>query len=265
VFAREGETVDLSAVTAVYYRRPTIFRLPDGMSEADRTVALTEARLGVGGLFHALDRVPWVNHPARIATAEYKPAQLQTAARAGLRIPATYIGNDRDAARDFARQAGGDIVCKPFIGHAISENGQTLMTWTARIDAGQIEEAPFAATAHLLQAWVPKAYEVRVTVAGNEVFPVRIDADSEAARIDWRRDYAAHRYTLIPLPDQVRQGITAYMDTLGLVFGAFDFVVTPDDEWVFLECNPAGQWAWLEEATGAAIAAAIAGALTASP
>jgi D-alanine-D-alanine ligase-like ATP-grasp enzyme len=37
------------------------------------------------------------------------------------------------------------------------------------------------------------------------------------------------------------------MEDFHIVFGAFDFIVTPDDEWVFLEVNPNGQWLWLEE------------------
>jgi glutathione synthase/RimK-type ligase-like ATP-grasp enzyme len=52
------------------------------------------------------------------------------------------------------------------------------------------------------------------------------------------------------------------MDGLGLNYGAFDFVVTPDGDWVMLECNPAGQWLWLERETGIPIAAALAEFLT---
>ncbi|MGH3806966.1 MAG: hypothetical protein ACRDRU_10105 [Pseudonocardiaceae bacterium] len=42
------------------------------------------------------------------------------------------------------------------------------------------------------------------------------------------------------------------------IFGAFDFSVTPDGRWWFLECNPAGQWGWIAEETGLPIAGAIA-------
>ena len=37
---------------------------------------------------------------------------------------------------------------------------------------------------------------------------------------------------------------------LGLVYGAFDFIRTPDDDLVFLEVNPTGEWAWLEDQLG---------------
>ena len=46
-----------------------------------------------------------------------------------------------------------------------------------------------------------------------------------------------------------------------LSFGAFDFIVTPDDQWVFLEVNPNGQWLWIEMETGMKISDAISEAL----
>jgi glutathione synthase/RimK-type ligase-like ATP-grasp enzyme len=64
------------------------------------------------------------------------------------------------------------------------------------------------------------------------------------------------------VPAGVRVGVSALMGRLGLRFGTFDFIVTPDDRWVFLEINPNGQWAWIEDAAGLPIAASIADALT---
>ncbi len=36
----------------------------------------------------------------------------------------------------------------------------------------------------------------------------------------------------------------------GIKFGAFDFILTPDNQLVFLEINPNGQWYWIEKLTG---------------
>ena len=47
------------------------------------------------------------------------------------------------------------------------------------------------------------------------------------------------RYRIVPL------FIFKYYN---LNFGAFDYIVTPENEWIFLELNPNGQWLWLEEA-----------------
>ena len=48
---------------------------------------------------------------------------------------------------------------------------------------------------------------------------------------------------------------------MGLNFGAFDFIVTPDNKYIFLECNPNGQWLWIELLTGQKISEKIANAL----
>lgn len=50
----------------------------------------------------------------------------------------------------------------------------------------------------------------------------------------------------------------SYLDSFGLLFGAFDFSVTPNGEWWFLECNPNGAWAWIEDRVQLPIANALA-------
>lgn len=120
---------------------------------------------------------------------------------------------------------------------------------------------PVAHTMHLFQQWVPKDYEVRLTVVDDQFFAARIDARSPAAETDWRADYHALDYTAIETPEFVRTRVSELLHRLGLRFGALDFVVSPDGQWWFLECNPNGQWAWIETETAMPIAAAIADAL----
>ncbi|OJF13459.1 hypothetical protein [Couchioplanes caeruleus] len=84
----------------------------------------------------------------------------------------------------------------------------------------------------------------------------------EAAGLDWRTDYDSLSYSVVTVPDPVREAVRRLLARLRLRFGALDFIVTPHDEWIFLEINPNGQWAWLQDATGLPIAAAIADALT---
>ncbi|MGP3977962.1 hypothetical protein ACTWQF_28885 [Streptomyces sp. 8N114] len=64
----------------------------------------------------------------------------------------------------------------------------------------------------------------------------------------------------MPVPDEVRCGVTALMGAPQLRFGAFDFLITAEG-WVFLEVNPNGQWGGIEDHTGLPIAATVATAL----
>lgn len=60
-----GKSVPLSDISAIYYRRPTGFRLPDHLSPEQQRFAKGEARRGLGGLLLTLP-VRWVSHPSRV-------------------------------------------------------------------------------------------------------------------------------------------------------------------------------------------------------
>lgn len=66
---------------------------------------------------------------------------------------------------------------------------------------------------------------------------------------------------MVELPALVREGLIRMHERLGLVFGACDLIRTPEDEWVFLETNPAGEWGWLEANCGVPIAKTLADVL----
>jgi hypothetical protein len=97
-----------------------------------------------------------------------------------------------------------------------------------------------------------------VTVVGDRIFAAAIHAKSDAARVDWRADYDALDYSIIEPPESVATGMLAFLRVFGLSFGAFDFAITPSGDWIMFECNPAGQYGWLEGALGLPITAALA-------
>ncbi len=75
---------------------------------------------------------------------------------------------------------------------------------------------------------------------------------------DIRSDYGALRYSPIQPPAEVTAAMGRYLDLFGLSFGAFDFGITRDGQWLAYECNPSGQWLWLEQQTNIGISAALA-------
>jgi len=50
--------------------------------------------------------------------------------------------------------------------------------------------------------------------------------------------------------ERIRIFCAQMLARLDLVSGAFDFIVSRDGDWFFLEVNPTGEWAWLEEFLG---------------
>ena len=112
------------------------------------------------------------------------------------------------------------------------------------------------------QNYVEKDFELRVTVVGEKVFACRIDSQTltdDTGKIDWRQGYEhGMKQSAFDLPEDIADKCREYLLCLGLNFGCFDFIVTPSGKFVFLECNPNGQWLWVEDATGLKISEAIA-------
>ncbi|BCJ32535.1 ATP-grasp ribosomal peptide maturase [Actinocatenispora thailandica] len=257
-----GRALDLAEVGCAYYRRPTGFGYPTGLTEADQRWASRESLRGLGGV---LQLIPcWLNHPAVIGRAEYKPIQLDAAHRVGLELPRTLITNDAERAATFAAELGGQVVYKSLSSSIVhgTDGEAPRILYSTPVSVGQLGRAGIRLATHLFQELVPKACELRVTYVDGHLFVARIDAGSDAGRTDWRADYQNLTYSVAELPPPVADAIGRLMDDLGLRFGALDLVVTPDGRHVFLEVNPNGQWGWIEDATGLPIAAAIADALT---
>jgi glutathione synthase/RimK-type ligase-like ATP-grasp enzyme len=253
--------VGLSRVRSVFYRRPTKFSIPEEVSASDAVLAEYEARLGLGGVLASLDCL-WLCHPYAVARAEYKPVQLKALREAGLAVPRTLITNDHAAAVEWAREINGPIVCKQLSPVALEQDGQICITYTTPVDLAEVDPAALAATAHCLQEQITdKLFEVRVTMVGRDPFGVALHADSQAAGLDWRRDYANIRYEIFDPPVELLAGMRAYLEAMDLHYGCFDLVATPQG-FLAYECNPAGQYLWLEQATGLPISAGIAALLS---
>ncbi|GAB2837457.1 MvdC/MvdD family ATP grasp protein [Streptomyces daliensis] len=221
--------VGLDHVRSVYWRRPRPYAAPpklekrEGEGQAARWCR-EEARYGLGGILAALPGAHYVNHPWRNRDAEYKPAQLATAAHCGFDIPPTLLTNDPREAASFVREQG-PVVYKPLRNTDYrGAEGEALTVWVEEVDAADLD-AGVARTMHLFQRRVASVADLRVTVVGGELFTVRIEG---SPGLDWRRHYDALSYSLIDTPPRLARSVHAYMETFGLVFGAFDFGVGQD-------------------------------------
>ncbi|MFF4708824.1 ATP-grasp ribosomal peptide maturase [Streptomyces sp. NPDC001288] len=245
-----GREVDVGAVTAVYCRRPTPYTARfQQLPRQSREFAVAEARHGLGGVLHGLRGALYVNHPASVTRADFKPAQLQRFAALGLRVPETLVTNDVAEARKFAAERG-PVIYKPFRGLPEGEDGCAGAIWAQRIEADALDDS-VSVTAHLFQVEIPKSGDVRVTVVGRRVFAQQITTPDGA--LDWRRgDWGRLVHIPVVVPDSVRTALHGYLTSFGLTFGCFDFALTGDgtaaEDWWAIECNPNGQWGWLPDA-----------------
>lgn len=249
--------VDLAEIRSVWARGPGAFRFAAGMSDAERTYAHREARLGLGGVLAGLD-ARWVNHPNRSADSTYKPLQLVTAARCGLTTSATAITNDPAVVRRLAAVCPNGVVQKSLGPNTITVGDRIEVAYTRRLDGADLADlAGVELTATQVQGWVDKLHEARVIVVDRLIFTILIRANSPESYVDWRSDYQSLDYEHIETPADVAKSLLDYVDQLGLAYAAVDFAIDRDGRWIFLESNNAGQYYWLEANTGAPITSAL--------
>jgi hypothetical protein len=139
------------------------------------------------------------------------------------------------------------------------DNQVTKVAYTRRLtDSDRDQMSAVSVTATTLQEFVPKSFEVRLTVIGDAWFPIAIHAGTERSYTDWRSDRGALAHGFVPVPDHVVDGVSQYLCRMNLAYAGLSFVVTPDDRWVLLEANTGPEFGWLEAATGAAMTEAMA-------
>jgi hypothetical protein len=262
----KGVALDADDIHAIYYRRP---RPPavggNRMSVGEREWVDSELRRAWGGWLAATN-ARWVNHPLAISSASYKPEQLARAEQLGIDIPETLITTDPDEARAFARDCGMEMVVKP-IGHGQVEgpgDEVSRLIYTTALgpsDSRLLNQVALCPT--LLQRRVPKEVDLRVTIVGVSVLAVALHSqEQQVSAIDCRRDnMRGMRYSAVSLPPQLAERLVAYVKSYGLVYAAIDLILDPNGRYWFLEINPAGQWAWLEQQIAIPISDALVDAL----
>lgn len=261
--SRWGRTHDFPRETrSVWFRKPSDPVAPAGLDDPQAQDLVRRETLEFLDYLGAEEGVPWVSNPRAIAWAGRKLPQLALARRLGLRVPRTLVTNDPAEAAAFHAAVGGRLLCKAMkaVGFGDGDDHRSLF-------ARAVPESEFAAhladIAHcptLFQEYVEKDHELRITFLGERVFCCRIDSQGIAgARTDWRRvDPFSVPHRMVDLAPAVEAALRRMLAAYGLPFGAFDMIVTPEGEPVFLELNPNGQWLWMELITGAPMAEAMA-------
>jgi hypothetical protein len=252
--------LDLSTVTAVWDRRPLLPETPPEVKDEHRQWVSDENAFFVSGLWDLLNCL-WVPGKRRDwQGAIEKTLPLALAAQLGFSIPRTLVTNSPEEFLRFYSECRGQLVTKARQSRVIRD-GERHAAFTRPIrrrDAGNYRTIRYAPAT--FQEYVPKRVELRVTVVGSEVFAAEIQSQANrSTRHDWRH-YDLEHTPHLPhaLPAHIETLCVRLVRAIHLCFGAIDMIVTPDNEYVFLEINPNGQWAWIEDLTGLPISNAIA-------
>ena len=248
--------IHIDSISVAYFRRPAVSQPSDSLG-AYRDYVWTEWNVFLKALYASIgDR--WFSHPNDILLAEDKPRQLRLAHNIGFNVPETIITNDIEAVQEISEEFA--LVAKPLKQALVEAKDCEKVIFTSSIDRLADEDrASISICPVIFQRQIPKAADIRATVVGNQVFAVAIHSqEQEETKVDWRRgSNPSLRHEAIDLPEDVADKCVRIVQSQSLRFGAIDLVQDTDGKLWFLECNPNGQWAWIENRTGLPIAATI--------
>lgn len=240
-------TVNLLAIKSVYFRRPEVHNNFIDVSNGEKRFLNLELSTALEGIYKILSNAFWLNHIESIRNAENKPYQLILALETGFKIPPTLITNVAENAMTFYHAQDNSCIIKPLkSGLVITENEEQII-FTTKVNLEQNNIGRISMCPVYFQKLLKKRADVRVTVVGNKLFAAKIHSqDFEDSIVDWRKTSETLPYSKLTLPEIIQMKCFRLVKKLGLNFGAFDFILDDNDEYIFLEINPNGQWAWIE-------------------
>jgi glutathione synthase/RimK-type ligase-like ATP-grasp enzyme len=202
----------------------------------------------------------WINSPDATRRANNRISQLISAKDVGFHIPSTLITNDPKKAHDFYHKSKGNMILKVLHHHDIEIHNKLYSIYSHQAKEDDLSRfCDLAYAPCILQEKLSKQSELRVTVVGDQVFAAEIETGSLTdVQVD------IHRFQLsqlskkpVDLEREHKSRCIKMINSLGLSYGAIDFLITEDGQLNFLEINPTGDWIWIERQTKLPITKAV--------
>jgi hypothetical protein len=244
-----GEPLHLNKIVAAWYRRPNLFGpVALGADRAARSSIDLERRASAQLIEDEIPTNRWLNSPGVLKhqEADHKLSQLSLARKVGFRIPRTVVSNEWPT---IGSTLGPNIVYKTFWGQRMATDRRFMLFTTPLMNTGPdhppMKGLPFPG---IWQENLPKKREWRITVIGNRTFDAIVNHDTEKTKDDWRRYALTQDITWKSgkFPDSEKEKCFEYCKQANLRMGMFDFIEDAEEGMTFLECNPNGQYTWLE-------------------
>jgi len=192
---------------------------------------------------YQIPHIKWINNPVDTKAAS-KPQQLIMAGNVGFKVLDTMITNvpadvlniskDKEiffkaSHHHFVEYPAG--ILNSLYGKKLDDKDKTKM--------GDLVHCPM-----IFQEMVTNLEEVRVTVFNDLIFSAKY---TNKISDDWHHDELTKiKLEEIETPEVVKIRCINMLKCLNLQYGAFDFFKTDDDNWIFIEVNPIGDWRWVE-------------------
>ena len=242
--------INLLDFDSVYFRRPSISDMShiEEVNDSEMYYLKSELTFVLEGIYKVLRDKYWLNNVYDIREAENKIYQLEIAKNMGFNIPRAVISNDIAALRTVKNTHGDDLIIKPIKSGNIKCGDTGKAIFTTKISEEQFEDVDRIESFPIfIESNIHKKVDLRCTVVGDDVFAAEIHSQVEdESKIDWRRGKQILKHKEHTLPSHIKKMCIELTQKLNLNYSAIDMILDENNEYIFLEINPNGQWAWIE-------------------
>ena len=248
-------TINTNDIKSIWARRAFVELTLDENcnNDVDFKIWRNEWNKTLLGLYVRLKKCNWLGEIRNSFRGENKYLQREIAHKIGFIQPMQIVSNNKEDLIEFTDKNNDNVVLKLMSQEFYETEDGFKGLYVNKITKNDLnafnikDENPI-----VLQEYIDKDYEVRYTVVGDKHFVCKIDSQiSCKTKVDWRRyDITNTPHLEIKPPNSIKEKVNKLMDELNLNFGALDFVVKKNGDWVFLEINTMGQWLWIETLTG---------------
>ena len=248
----DNETLNFKDISAYWYRRGTL------NLDYTFTTPFEHERLNQAAFYHCKDERESVRKFLFDYLETYKKSlggfeeaenkklyYLVVAQNAGLSIPPTLLCDSASPLQEFAK-GGAALITKSIhetMGAVISQS-EEVYARTFEVDRNHInsQQAFFPS---LFQQNISKWVELRIFFIEMKLFTMAIfSQENDQTKTDFRNYDAGRPNRNVPfrLPEVIAEKIRLFIYNSGLSTGSIDMIVTHEQEYLFLEVNPVGQF-----------------------
>lgn len=245
VFIKNNESYNLSEFKSYWYRRGYINQQKDDSvfkNHFEELIDLEEKKLREY-LYYRLSKLKKINS---IQRSDVNKLIISSIAREiGVLTPDDFIIDSKEELEKLLNEKE-KISTKSISGHAINVFGNLCtFYYTSIIDKKDLKKYSNSFFPSLFQTYIEKKYELRVFYLNDKFYSMAIFSQEDPQTIVDFRNYnriKPNRTVPYKLPESIALKLMKLMKKININCGSIDIIVTKENNYVFLEMNPVGQF-----------------------
>lgn len=254
----EGQKINIKEIHSVWYRKfgffveSNFYKTAKNKVDNVNLVQLEKEYYKLLTFFAGIFKDKfWITNPFCVNIN--KIDVLRRAKRLGLNIPTTHILNNKNKLNDIIEnQLISKSIYDPILITTSKKDEHkhpVYMMYTNTINKEDVNFFPDFFFPSLVQKRVEKKYEIRTFYLNGEFYSMAIFSQSDTTTQQDFRKYnwdKPNRNVPYKLPEVIEKKLDSLLIELGLNCASIDFIKDKNDNYMFLEINPTGQFGMVD-------------------